>query len=392
MERVYAFTDEYGAFGWDIENPGVSTHFIITAVIVKESELASFRQGAEIVRKQEFQSGEMKSKTIGSKDYRREKIIKKLLPLPFSIFVVCIDKKTCLDNMSIKGLQYKKSFYKFMNNIVHIELRRAFKQVTIIADEMIDNEYMQSFVEYVKKCQDLPTLFGDAEFCYNSSTKDVGIQVADFISGTLARVYDRHKHTVNTPDYFTMLESKLTHLEMYPKTYQSYVLDSSAVGAGYDKDIAELCFAQAAKFIEHHKDDDDPMVKAQVATVNYLLFRFMNNNGRKYIGTHELLSRIAQIGLSTMTERSFRQNVIGKIRDSGVIIASSTKGYKIPSSQAELYDYVNHDASIVIPMLARLKKCRDLVKLGTVNNVDLLAQPEYQAIKKYLDLLPSDTL
>lgn len=44
VERVYAFTDEYGAFGWDIDNPSVSTHFIITAVIVKESDLSAFTQ------------------------------------------------------------------------------------------------------------------------------------------------------------------------------------------------------------------------------------------------------------------------------------------------------------------------------------------------------------
>lgn len=39
MERVYAFTDEYGSHGWDLNNPSVSTHFIITAVIVEESKV-----------------------------------------------------------------------------------------------------------------------------------------------------------------------------------------------------------------------------------------------------------------------------------------------------------------------------------------------------------------
>ena len=57
VERVYAFTDESGAFGWDIENPNVSTHFIITAIIVKESELESFTQQAEALRKKHFQTG-----------------------------------------------------------------------------------------------------------------------------------------------------------------------------------------------------------------------------------------------------------------------------------------------------------------------------------------------
>ena len=37
MDRVYAFTDEYGGFGWNLVNPTVSSNYIITAIIVKES-------------------------------------------------------------------------------------------------------------------------------------------------------------------------------------------------------------------------------------------------------------------------------------------------------------------------------------------------------------------
>lgn len=51
VERVYAFTDESGAFGWDLDNPSVSSHFIIAAIIVKESDLEIFTQKAEALRK-----------------------------------------------------------------------------------------------------------------------------------------------------------------------------------------------------------------------------------------------------------------------------------------------------------------------------------------------------
>lgn len=44
MEHIYAFTDEYGAFGWDLNNPTVSTHFIITSVIVTDSNLQLCRE------------------------------------------------------------------------------------------------------------------------------------------------------------------------------------------------------------------------------------------------------------------------------------------------------------------------------------------------------------
>lgn len=128
MERVYAFTDEYGAFGWDIDNPSVSTHFIITAVIVKESDLSVFTQKADDLRKRYFQAGEIKSSRIGNKHNRRLRVLSDLQDIPFNFFSVCIDKKKCKENMSTRGLQYKKSFYKFMNNIVHRELRRAFEK------------------------------------------------------------------------------------------------------------------------------------------------------------------------------------------------------------------------------------------------------------------------
>lgn len=149
MERVYAFTDEYGAFGWDIDNPSVSTHFIITAVIVKESNLSVFTQKANNLRKRHFQTGEIKSSRIGKDHNRRLRVLSDLQDIPFSFFSVCIDKKKCKENMSTRGLQYKKSFYKFMNNIVHREFRRAFEKITVVADEIGNSDYMQSFCEYV---------------------------------------------------------------------------------------------------------------------------------------------------------------------------------------------------------------------------------------------------
>lgn len=96
VERVYAFTDEYGAFGWDIDNPSVSTHFIITAVIVKESDLSAFTQKTGELRRKHFQTGEIKSSKVGKNNDRRLQILSDLQDIPFNFFSVCIDKKKCL--------------------------------------------------------------------------------------------------------------------------------------------------------------------------------------------------------------------------------------------------------------------------------------------------------
>lgn len=111
----------------------------------------------------------------------------------------------------------------------------------------------------------------------------------------------------------------------------------------------------------------------------------MNNSTRGYIYTSELKGQLESTEMGHISDQVFRNKIIGRLRDSGVIIASSQKGYKIPSKQRELYDYVNHDAKIVIPMLARLKRCRDLVKLATLNEVDLLDHDEYSQLRSFFD-------
>ena len=385
LDRVYAFTDEYGSFGWSIEKPDVSTHFIITAIIVSECDLEDYTRCAEQVRRKHFQTGEIKSSKVGKNHERRIRILRDLSQLPFHFFAVCVDKKKCLENMSMKGLQYKASFYKFMNNIVHKELRKAFRKITIVSDEIGRNEYMDSFCKYVEKHQDIPNLWGDADLTFQNSQQDVRVQVADFISGTLAYVYDTHKASTEHPDYLKILAPQMIRVQLYPISFENYILDNSAVAEDYDKDIANVCFAQAVSFIKNHDNEDDADVQAQIIILKYMLFRFMNNSTRTYIYTNELKGQLAGTELSGISTAAFRMRIIGKLRDSGVIIASSQRGYKIPSKVSELYDFINHDASVVIPMLARLKKCRDLIKMSTANKLDLLDHTEYQTLKSFFD-------
>lgn len=286
----------------------------------------------------------------------------------------------------MQGLRFKKSFYKFTNNIVHKELRRAFRRLTIVADEIGGSEYMKSFSRYVQAQQDIPTLLGEADFTFVNSQNDVLIQLADMISGSLAFDYDPHRGDTGQ-NYRRLLDSKITRIELYPKTLQTYRVETSALAENYDKEIADICLRQAFRFIEKYGDDDDPERVAQIIILDYLLFRFMNNDLRRYIPTKELKKQLQYTLSWDMSTQAFRSKIIGKLRDEHVIIASSSpqKGYKIPANKKELYDFVNHGTSIIIPMMERLKKCRDIIKLGTLNEVDLFEVPEYTALKRYFE-------
>ncbi len=75
MKRIYAFTDEYGNFGWELSKPDVSTVYVITAILVKESDLLVLRDKTEEIRKRHFQTGEIKSSGIGSDHNRRQRVL-----------------------------------------------------------------------------------------------------------------------------------------------------------------------------------------------------------------------------------------------------------------------------------------------------------------------------
>lgn len=395
MERVYAFTDEYGQFGWALDKPDVSSSFIITSIIVKESDLGEYTSAAEKIRKKYFQQGEIKSSSVGNNHNRRMKILSEISFLPLKIFTVVINKQACLDNMNTKGLQYKKSFYKFMNNIVHKELRYVFQKITIVADEIGSNDYMESFCKYVYAHQDDANLFGESNFMFMKSNHDVRIQIADFISGTFARIYDENKKNNYGKEYLDILKDKIIRIELYPKTITNFSFDESAIASGYDKEIAQLCYSRAVTYITNHEKKgvvEDEYDKARILILKYLLFRFMNNDERRYISTRELRTQLEYSNLGTISDQAFRSNIIGKLRDSNVIIASSTKGYKIPSSLSEIMDFVTHDAKVVMPMLSRLKHCRDLVKMNTLNEIDLLDGTEFEQLKWYFDNYPIDTV
>lgn len=148
MERIYAFTDEAGNNSLKIGERDVSSHFIVTSIIVEESKLDEVRSAVEEIRKRYFQTGEMTSSSIGKNYKRRSSILQQLMKIDFQIFAVVIDKRL-LDPES--GLKYKKSFYKFINNLVHKELRASFPILTVCADEIGGNEYMDSFCKYVRQ-------------------------------------------------------------------------------------------------------------------------------------------------------------------------------------------------------------------------------------------------
>ena len=238
---------------------------------------------------------------------------------------------------------------------------------------------MQSFSAYVKANEKKRDLLGVFKFVFQNSAQDVLIQLADLIAGTLAASY----RPDNTIDWKKILREKTLRLCNYPLTTKAFNVNNP-LAKKYDAEIAEICLRQVDRFISTYEDDGDEVRKQQVLTLKYLAFRFLNNDLRNYIQSKELIGHLAYAGFEEISARYFKTEIIAPMRDSGVIIASSPRGYKIPAREQELNDFVANSEKTISPMISRLIKCHNLIKVGTNGRVNLAERIEDLGLKELI--------
>ena len=383
MDNQIAFIDEFGNKGLDFDSEGVSTHFIVTAIIIDRYRLAELESQVEHVRKTNFQKGEMKSSKLKDNDDRRLKVLNELNEVDYHIFSVVIDKRA----LKGEGFNYKGPFYKFLHSLIDRELFSVFPNILVVADEHGGKEFKEGFIKYIHK-RHIPDLFNQSEFRFSNSKSDLFVQVADIITGTLARCYEIKKLSDNRSKFLTTLKNKITEIRFWPPDYRPFAFNPEKDFKNYDPTISTLGINLAQQFLDEKKKSKIPFEKDQSSCLKYLLFYFRNINPENYVPTYELINQIEQIRNSNISMHYFRSKIIAKLRDKGVLIASSNKGYKLPSSKHDLYDFVNHSNSYIQPMIDRLIMCRNKVKLATKNEIDLLDQEEFKYLKMIIENVP----
>jgi hypothetical protein len=117
-----------------------------------------------------------------------------------------------------------------------------------------------------------------------------------------------------------------------------------------------------------------------------LLFQVQFADAKKYIPTGRIIDRLhGEAGL-TLTTRKLRSAIAG-LRDAGVVIGRSTKGYKIPISENDIAEFVAHANSIVPPMLVRVRHAQQDLSMASLGAIDALSSPKFQLLKRLVDLL-----
>lgn len=370
QERIHVFLDESGAYGYNFENEGCSTHYIISAILVKESMLDIAKAQAEIIRSKHFGQGEIKSKNVRHKNYKRRKdIYDEILKLPFVTYIFIVDKRKIFGEGLIKS---RKSFDKFLAQKVYHELNTSIPNLEFHNDGTGSKTFEAEFISYAKQRNSYSSLFDNFNIKLEDSKTSVLIQIADFISGCVALTVDeKRKVFSNGIDYLKLIEKKILKVNYFPSTHKQF-LENATFDSETDRTVAITCCRKVETFIAENEKSKDSNIAQQVAILRYLIFRFYDNHYRKYIATNELIKHLNSLGYKKMQNQNFRNKIIAPLRDKGIVIASSKNGYKIPAKLDEVYDFLNHGISIAVPILSRLNKCCEVIKIGSNGDIDIL--------------------
>lgn len=381
MRDISAFIDEFGNTNIDTEKSGVSTYFILTAVLLTSSEVGTTRQKVDAIRQRLFQTGEMKSSKIGKDDEKRFKVLEALNTLDLKSYSVAVDKRELSKE---SGLVHKKSFFKYINHLLYERLYRSFENIDVVADEHGYEEFMRGFKLYLNR-KLRPNLFASRTFTFMRSVDEPLLQVADIISGTLARSLEPDMISPQSQDLQKLVAKNSIGITIWPPRSlpkpQGLRQDKSS---GYDDLIRDHCIRAAEAFLERTSREDEE-TRIQVEVLEYLLFNVLFVDSSAFLSTGKIINHLRHnVGLE-MNDYRLRGEGIAPLRDANVIIASSTKGYKIPVCAADIAKFVEHANTIIPPMLARLNRAREELMLVSLGELDILDADEYLYLRSLSD-------
>lgn len=373
----HVFIDESGDPEIEVTKIGVSKYFVLTAVILPSVDLDFIEREVKVILRNLFSGGEMKSSSIGNNIARREVVLKEISNLGFKHYSQVIDKSQIIAD---SGLQFRRSFVKYINRILYENLFRSYSDLHIYADEHGTSDFMKSFPIYLQRRLPQRLLFEKFSFTFGNSNDFPLIQVADLIAGTISRCYSGkdpmsvldvlRRHTIIIDEWPPRFPEPLGYDDLEQLEKYSYIVRNHAL-------------KQAEDFIVKKSLEDDYFINAQVAAVRYLLYHFRSINPEEYIVSLALLDHLSALGYP-MSEWMLRSKVIAKIRDEGVFVASTNKGIKIPYSIHDLRDFVSSVNSKVVPYLHRLEICRDYFRRATEGELDIVDDREFPHLSRYL--------
>jgi len=329
----------------------------------------------------------MKSVKIADNHNKRKKILDDMNTAGIKHATLIINKSS-IDPSS--GLQYKKSFRKFLPAKIYKLLFSAYENINIVSDEHGSREFMQSVKDYILKKE--ISLFEHQEFSFASSKEEVFIQAADIISGSWRKILDPGiDSSIKSILKSSLLKNSLL-FQVWPPEYNHYSLDISGDNVE-DEIVRSFCLRQVVNFQrdnqqrahENSKDAADTALRLDV--IDFLYNQCVAYENEDFITAKKIVVFLKNIGYEKIGNRKLSNIVFSYLRDHGVIVSSGNKGYKIPTSVKDILEYVIATDEKTIPMIRRLHHAREQIALASKGTLDIISIAQKDTLNKLAHLL-----
>lgn len=385
MNKQIAFLSEWGNEGLDFsqktgDGKAVSTHFVIAGLVINREDIAVVEKKLTTIAKKHWNDNTATyfQENLGSDHHKT--ILKAIVSLPIRIFALIVDKK----QLAGEGIRFKGSVHKFLFGLTDRTLFEVLNNLDMVANPTEPDSFLNGFRKYVAQ-HHIPDLFNQSEFGFVNMSSELISKASDFMADALARCYDATAPTEMRKDLVGLIQPSLLTIRFWPDVFAPYLVKANAKELSYNEELANVSVKYANDFIRKKGSNPNPQIVDQLTCLNYLIFHFRHISLARYISSFELMEHIKARRGKPITLHYFQTKVIAPLRDAGVLIASSSRGYKLPASESDLYDFINHSNTIVEPMLGRIKKFRNQVSLATNGRLDILNREEYTLIRKVLD-------
>ena len=381
MSKKIGFIDESGNKSIYFEKEGVSTFFVVSAIIMDENQISEIREKFQEIAAEFTFAPEVKSNAKAFRNIDdRLKFLKAISELDFRIYSVIVDKRKIFEE---SGLQFQNSFYKYTNGLLDRELYDYFPFLELISDQHGTEDFMSGFIDYVDKNHRQTDLFKGPSFSFRDSKNEPLIQLADFIAGSIARCYEPSKIDTRNNEILDILHNHILHLREWPEVPLKYFGNIDDEDEKYNQELVDFIFYRINEFLALNQESQSPDIKNQLVCLNYLIYRF-KANPFSYAYSDEILDRI-NIREINVTKRVLNKEIITRLRDSKILITSSTSGYKIACCKGDLIRFYNNYSSKIVPMIETIGKVDTVIKSATSGNLKLLEGDEFKLLKDLIE-------
>lgn len=378
MVNHFVFVDAAGNYGFDFEKEDVSKYFVVTAIIVNNDHLEKLQENIEQVRQQYFKTEVMGAHLITNNRIRRS-VVQSIADLDFNIYAIVVNKEKLYTN---GGFGYKHSFFKYVHGLLYGYLFETLKDVEIRANRFSDQEFMMEFEKYIND-RHMPNLFNDAVFFFEDREDNIFIQLTNIICDVL---YEKFANTSEEHDAILgALADNIIRIEEWPMSSFTFNKIEMNMDDNYDEVIAEQSLHLVRNFIAKNEKSEDQMIQDQMNFLKFLLSN-LSIGRNEYIYSHEIIKNINVFSKENISGHYLRNNIVAPLRDQGLLIASTTNGYKLPTSESDLLDFAKFSSSTILPMLSRLEKCRNRILTATGNELDIISDEYFIDLKRFLDV------